>query len=171
MIEPTESPSVSSTDFRRQLSPEQQRREANRLRRCLRKYLTLLKNVITTVVFPTKNSHSLRKHLRLNPRSRAHNLTISASHASLCLIFGIVRLVHLGRTFHNFLWVHLQLNIFHCDSPNPLSDLSIAHHSPGDQELQLQGWCLYNDLAQIFALSLESEAGTVVVRGPYEPLI
>jgi hypothetical protein len=71
----------------------------------------------------------MRKHLRLNPRSSSHNLTISAGHTSLCLAFGIVRLVHLGRAFHNFWWVHPQLNIFHCDSLRSLSDLSIAYYS------------------------------------------
>ena len=54
----------------------------------------------------------MRKHLRLNSRSSSHNLTISASHTSLCLVVGIVRLVHLDRAFHNFWWVHPQLNIF-----------------------------------------------------------
>ena len=71
----------------------------------------------------------MRKQVRLNTRSSSHNLTISAIHTSLCFVFGIVRLVHLGRAFHNFLWVHPQLNIFNCNSPSPLSDLPIAHHS------------------------------------------
>ena len=135
-------------EHERQQEVERQRREAKRLRRRLRKQLTLLKDVITRDVFLTKNLHSLRKYPRLNPRSNSHNLTISASHTSLCLVFGIVRLVHLGRAFHNILWVHLQLYIFHCDSPSPLSDLSIAHHSPhlrGGQRLQREGWRPHND--------------------------
>ena len=71
----------------------------------------------------------MRKQLWLNARSSSHNLTISACHTSFCLVFGIVRLVHLGRAFHNFLWVHPQLNIFNCNLPSPLSDLPIAHNS------------------------------------------
>ena len=107
----------------------------------MRKQLTLLKDIMTRDVLLTRNFHLLCKYLRLNRKSSSHNLTISAGHASLCLVFGIVRLVHLDWAFHNFLWVHLQLNTFHCDSPSPLSDLSIAHHSPhlrGGQELQQQ---------------------------------
>ena len=41
---------------------ERQRREAKKLRRRLRKQLTLLKDVITRDVLLTKNSHSLRKY-------------------------------------------------------------------------------------------------------------
>jgi hypothetical protein len=133
---------------KRRQEHERQRREANQLRRRLRKQLTLLKDVITRDVLLTKNLHSLREYLQLNPRSSSHNLVISASHASLCFVFGIVRVVHLGRPFHNFLWVHLQLNIFHCDSLSPLSDLSITHHSPhlrGGQERQRQGWYPHNN--------------------------
>jgi len=73
----------------------------------------------------------MRKYLPLNPRNSSHNVTISARHTLFCLVFGIVGLAHLGWTFHNFLWVHPQLNIFHCDSPSPLSDLYITHHLEG----------------------------------------
>ena len=155
----------------RQEELERQRREAKQLRRRLRKQLTLLKDVITRDVLLMKNLHSLCKYLLLNLKSSSHNLIISTSHTSLCLVFGIVRLVHLGRTFHNILWVHSRLNIFHFDSLSLLSDLFTAHRSPAGQGFQYQGWCLHNDLTRVFALSLESKAGTVVVPGPLESLI
>jgi len=125
----------------RQRERDRRQRGINQTRQRLRKQLTLLKDIMTRDVLLTRNFHLLCKYLRLNRKSSSHNLTISAGHASLCLVFGIVRLVHLDWAFHNFLWVHLQLNTFHCDSPSPLSDLSIAHHSPhlrGGQELQQQ---------------------------------
>jgi hypothetical protein len=78
-------------------------REAKQLRRRLRKQLTLLKDVITRDVLLTKNLHSLREYLRFNLRDWSHSLTLSAGHASLRLVFGIVRLVHLGRAVRNCL--------------------------------------------------------------------
>ena len=70
------------------------------------------------------------KYLLLNWRSSSHNLTISASSHTSRLVLGVVRLVQLGWVFYNLLWVYPQLNILHCDSPSPLSDLPGAHHSP-----------------------------------------
>ena len=71
------------------------------MRRRLRKQLTLVKDVITRDVFLTKNLHSFGEYLRFNPRDRSYSWTISAGRASLCVVFGLVRLVPLGRAFHN----------------------------------------------------------------------
>jgi hypothetical protein len=87
----------------RERARERARELAKQLRRRLRKQLTLLKDVITRDILLTKNLHSLREYLRFNLRDWSHSLKLSAGHASLCLVFGNVRLVHLGRAVRNCL--------------------------------------------------------------------